>query len=82
METYLLDKTRMSLSLNLKPERVKLTKRSNLLFLTGNDIGRISNLSNYSYISSHILVFLSIHKVLICHHIGRSYIHSVNPIWE
>jgi len=47
IETYLLDKIRMSFSLNLKPERVKLSNRLNLVFLTGIDIVRISNLLNY-----------------------------------
>lgn len=49
METYLLETIRMSFCLNLKPDRFKLSKRSNLPFFTGTDIGRISNQLDYDH---------------------------------
>ena len=42
METYLLETINMSFSLNLKLDKIILSKRSNSPFFTGTDIGRIS----------------------------------------
>jgi hypothetical protein len=59
IETYLLEITRISLSLNLNFDELRLLKRLNLLVFNDTDIGRISNKYNIHHI---FLCFTSYRK--------------------